>query len=1612
MAVTDIPSLSMTSPVDTNADAFAQLVASVIGLATQYGVADEATGLDHFITRLLRDLDYAELSQRRVEDLAGMARALWNEAAHRSSETMIVRAYNPTSGLNGWTSSYTIVEVICDDMPFIVDSISMALDARRCPIEMSAHPIMHVVRDPLGNLREVLADTPLTMGTPGSSPIAESVLHLEIPRIGDQQELTAIIAEIHSVLQDVRAATSDWIKMLASLRKVSGDLARRPPPVASEELVEARALLEWMADHHFTLLGTCEVGRNASGETDVVVESGLGILRDTNPGRISATLSTETTLLAVQKDPERSRVHRNTYLDTVAVRRYNERGEADGEWRCVGLWTSSAYNTSPIDVPMLRHKVASVVQQAGYPANSHAGKDLIAILEGFPRDELFQIAEAELLATALGILQLHERRKVRVFSRQDHAGQFATALVYVPRDRYTTTVRERIDAILVEAFQAIGSEWTVRVTESVLARVHFVLRLDPLRRVNPNVAAIESAIADAIRSWADGLEQALCSRYGNDIGADLNRSYANAFPASYRDEVAAEHAVADVAALEQLRDNRDVIVRLDPPTTSEPFEFTVFASRQLPLSDIMPMLANFGVTVLDEHPYHVATDHGVAWIERFRLTTTIDPDALVERSASFERAFQSVLQGNADDDSFGALVLAVGSDWREVAMLRCYARYQQQIGSPFSQQYLAEALRRYPATTRALIDLFWARFDPDEHENQTQIADRIAAIHVALDDVASLDDDRMLRAFLTLILATTRTNWFQHDGQGKPPAAIAMKFNPSLIAELPKPSPQYEIFVASPRVEGVHLRMGSVARGGLRWSDRREDFRTEILGLVKAQTVKNAVIVPVGAKGGFVAKQLPSPRDRDAWLAEGIEAYKIFVGSLLDLTDNLIDGSLIAPTRMVRYDADDPYLVVAADKGTATFSDIANQLALDRGFWLGDAFASGGSVGYDHKAMGITARGAWESVRAHFRSFGHDVQSSAFTVVGIGDMSGDVFGNGMLQSEAIELVGAFDHRDIFIDPTPNARVSFAERQRLFALPRSSWADYDPALISAGGGIFSRAQKTIALTEPIRTAFAIDPAIVSVTPAELISAMLCAPVDLLWNGGIGTYVKASTERHAEVGDKSNDAVRVDATSLRCRVIGEGGNLGFTQLARIEYALGGGRINTDAIDNSAGVDTSDHEVNLKILLDGFVKQGIIASAERNPLLASMTDEVAALVLRDNYEQNRALALAEAQAASMVDVHIRYLDALSASGRLDRSLEFLPSTDALLARSGPQAGLCSAEFSVLLAYTKNAMVEAIEGTALLDDDDIRSAVVTYFPASLREAFPASHFDAHPLRSEIIATSIVNSMVNIAGSTLTFRMQQETGASVEQVLRAHRAALLIFDQQSYWQAVDGLDLHIEHGLQIELYLESRKLLERATRWLVRSQWTDSPIPATVEFFRAGVRRCAEFLPTLLRGDEHVWIEAATSRFNGGGVPAELARRAATLDSLVTAMDIVETAAECRRAVDDVAAVRAVIGDRLELDWLRDRIVEDLGRQDRWHALARNALREDAYREHRVITAAVLGLAQPGDTAEGAYDRWAEQRSSATTRCSAVIADIRASQTFDLATLTVALRELRSLTG
>ncbi|HWB56906.1 MAG TPA: NAD-glutamate dehydrogenase [Gaiellaceae bacterium] len=1573
---------------------------------------EQTARLEVFIRLYYGAVAADDLLERDASDLYGAALAHLNLAARRTPGLAKVHVYTPQLEEHGWQSTHTVVEIVNDDMPFLVDSVSMELNRLGSGVHLIIHPVVRVRRDEDGQLLEVLphdahaADCGL-----------ESFIHAEVVRETDPEHLAELKAGIERVLDDVRAAVDDWKPMMARAREVIADLDANPPPIDPEDLAETRALLEWIVDDHFTFLGYHEydlVTEDGQEALRRVPGTGLGIMRDSEDDQGTVRLPREARARARARDPliltkanSRATVHRPSYLDYVGVKRFGENGEVVGERRFLGLYTSSAYSARPDEIPLLRRKAGKVRERSGLPPGSHDDKALIQVLETFPRDELFQISDDDLFEIAMGILHLGERPRVRLFLRRDTYGRFLSCLVFVPRERFNTQVRHAIQDILVDEFGGVSVDYNVRLSESVLARLHYVVYTRPGSAHEVDVREIEARLVEAARSWADDLAGALVEQCGEERGTELFARYGEAFPAAYREDFTPPAAVLDVERIERLDPEGDLALTLYRPLEAEEDFFCLKllrSGRPILLSDVLPLLEDMGVKVYDERPYEIDLPGPLdAWIYDFGLTSddgAIDLDRVGE---AFKDTVAGAWRGDVEIDGFNRLVLMAGLTWREITVLRAFAKYLRQTGSTFSQAYMEETLTANAEIARGLVDLFKLRFDPARGGGGEEAESLAARIEEQIDGVASLDDDRILRGFLRLVEATLRTNYFQRgEDRGSKPY-LSFKLDPARLPDLPLPRPLYEIWVYSPRTEGVHLRGGKVARGGIRWSDRREDFRTEVLGLMKAQMVKNAVIVPVGAKGGFVVKRPPG--DRDALRDEVVACYQTFVRGLLDLTDNIVAGETVPPPDIVRYDEDDPYLVVAADKGTATFSDVANGIAAEYGFWLGDAFASGGSAGYDHKGMGITARGAWESVKRHFRELGVDVETTEITAVGIGDMSGDVFGNGMLLSRHLKLVAAFNHEHVFLDPDPDPERSHAERERLFDLPRSSWADYDAAAISRGGGVFPRSAKTIPLSAEARSRLGVEAE--ALTPNEVVHAIITAPVDLLWNGGIGTFVKASWESHLEVGDKANDPSRADACDLRCRVVGEGGNLGLTQRARIEYALAGGRIYTDAIDNSAGVDCSDHEVNIKILLGDVVSSGDMTEKQRNELLVKMTDDVARLVLRNNYRQTQALSLAAFQAPSMLGVHQRLIQQLEGSGRCDRGLEFLPTEEAIAERRSAGGGLVAPELAVLLAYAKIDVYDALLSGDLPDDPYTGGELARYFPRVLSERF-ADRMGGHRLRRELIATYVTNSLVNRAGITFAFRLSEETGAPATDIARAYMVAREVYDLRALWTAIEALDGSIPADVQLSLLLEGRKLVERATRWLVRSRPRPLDIAAEIEYFGPGIALLGAALPGLLLDADKDALERKSAECVRSGVPEELATRVAGLAAMFSALDIVEVASG-GYAIEDVAAVYFGLGGRLQLHWLRDAITA-LPRDNRWQTLARAALRDELYTVHSALTREALQEGAPEAGPQARLEAWHARSAPGVERALQVLADIRAGGLASLETLSVALREVRNL--
>ncbi len=1594
-----------------------------------------------FARRLFERVADKDLAAAPADHRAAAANCLLAFARRRLPGIAKVRVFNPAAADHGFESRNTIVQIVNDDMPFLVDSIVNELNRRELAIHLLAHPVLAVRRDLDGDLVEVTVEA-------GERARRESMMHIEIDRQGGAQGadpalLDDLASALTRVLAEVRLAVEDWRPMRRACLDAIDDLATSRSP----NFGEYDDFLRWLEANHFTFLGhrryryVDDPSHSGGLRYELMPGSALGILRrdevrlfegGLGAGEAMSRFARGPHNILVVKTDRPSLVHRTGAMDCVITKTYDSDGRVTGERRFAGLFTSAAYHAMVEDVPLLRGRVDGILSRSGLDPDSHDGKALLAILESYPRDELFQIEEDTLYDHALGILQLQERRRVALFARRDAVGRFAACLVFAPRERFKSALSARFAAILEQAWDGkVTSVASSIGSDSALAQSLYTLKLRVPDGPMPDLAELERQLADAATSWTDRLRAALQEGLGEAEGRAAAAKWRDCFPPTYRDSFTADQAVADLEPIQAVLSGVSFGVRLAREAGAPPYRFTLrlFHPREpVALSDILPPAENLGLRVLSEAPFMLRPQgserdgEGVA-LQVLSVETAdkspVDLDAVGPRFiATIDQLWSDALES----DGLNRLVLGAGLAWREVAVLRAYAKYLRQAGIAFSQGYMERVLVAYPAIARGTVELFEARFDPALGEAASGIrTTRIKAVEAvltkALEAVATLDEDRILRRFLNSVRSSLRTNYWQTDDTGAPKAWISIKIDSRAIDELPAPRPLVEIFVYCPRMEGIHLRGGRVARGGIRWSDRREDFRTEVLGLMKTQMVKNAVIVPVGSKGGFYVKRPPAAAGpggatREQVQAEGIACYQTLIRGLLDITDNYVGGDIKPPVNVVRHDGDDPYLVVAADKGTATFSDIANALSRDYGFWLDDAFASGGSAGYDHKKMGITARGAWESVKRHFRELGQDIQTTPFTVAGVGDMSGDVFGNGMLLSKEAKLVAAFDHRHVFLDPSPDPAASWAERKRLFDLPRSSWLDYDSKLLSAGGGVYDRAAKSIALSAEARAVLGVDrPAM---TPVDLMRAILKAPVDLLYFGGIGTYVKAARESHADAGDRATDALRIDAVDVRARVVGEGANLGFTQLGRVEAALAGRRINTDALDNSAGVDTSDHEVNIKIATGEAITRGLLATADRNALLFSMTDEVASLVLRHNYQQSQAISVAEAQAGEEHDRLERFMRALERpereKGRLDRAVEFLPDTPAMRTRAQARQYLTRPELSVLLAYAKIDLNDEILESDLPDDPLLGAELLRYFPSQLQAKYELA-IRAHRLHREIAALQVVNSLVNRCGPTFVRNVASRTGAPAAAIARAFAVVRDAWKLRDLWGEVEALDTSLKAEAQIRMLVASQRFLTRAVQWTLRRLPQPLDTMAATEQLGGAVAALGDLPERLIGAAETAALAERAAAFEAMGAPSDVARRAASLETLAAAGDLMQAARASGCSIEDAARLYFGLGERLSLATLGNS-AQKLPREGQWPSQAAAAVVDELASLHADLLGSVLRAAGP----EGAIDpeaalaRWSEPRKTALDRVDRLKEELAAAGQLDLAMLSVATAELRAL--
>ena len=1585
-------------------------------------------GARTFAAQACADAAPDELPELSKAELAENLADFWRFGDRRRGRAPTIRIAPVLGGPGGKTGAAVLdrLEIVQDDAPFLVDSIMGEIAEQGLSVRALFHPIVEVQRDRAG-LR----------GATGAVR-RESMIQVILEPIGADRE-AALIAGVTETLNDVRAAVDDFPAMLELVGKTLAELKLHGGRASQEDV----DFLAWLQAEEFVFLGArvyeyprLKNGDYAAEEPLYQAKDGLGVLRDPSRtvlrranepaillGKVKDRLLTDPAL-TVAKSNVRSRVHRRGYMDYVGIKRYGADDRPIGEVRFVGLFTAEAYDRPASAVPLIREKVAHVLARAGTAPSSHNEKRLKTIVENHPRDELFQMTEDELLSLALGILHLYDRPRVRLFERRDPFDRFASLLLFLPRDHYDSDLAERAGEILAQAYRGRVSASYPSFSDAPLARVHYIIGFTPGQHDEPDLRALESAITEAARTWEDRFEATVrASGRPPEEVADILWRYRGAFPAGYRDRFDPAEALADLKVIDAMAPGQAVCVRGYRSATDGPLQFRFKLYRPeapAPLADVLPILDNMGLKAMAEAGFPV-TRAGLppVWVHDFEIEDPQGADLVfADLKDAFEDAVVAVWTGRTENDGFNRLVLELSIPWRDAALIRAFARHRQQSGLDPSQRVQEEALSAHPDVARLILTLFQTKFDPASKasvETRRGHADKVMAkIVEALQAVESLDEDRVLRRIALLVQAMQRTNFYQPGPDGGPKPYISFKVASGELADLPAPKPYREIFVWGVNVEGVHLRFGPVARGGLRWSDRRDDFRTEVLGLVKAQQVKNAVIVPVGSKGGFYPKQLPKGGTRAEVQAEGINAYKTFLSGLLDITDNLSpDGKVIPPENVIAFDGDDPYLVVAADKGTATFSDIANGMAEAYGFWLGDAFASGGSAGYDHKVMGITARGAWEAVKRHFRELGKDIQAEPFTVVGCGDMSGDVFGNGMLLSKQTRLLAAFDHRDIFLDPDPDTAKSWAERARMFALPRSSWQDYNKKLISKGGGVFARTLKSIPISAQVKAMLEIKAD--ALAPTDLINAILKAPAELLYLGGIGTYVKARAEANSDVGDKANDAVRINGSELRVLVVGEGANLGVTQAGRIEYALAGGRIDTDAIDNSAGVDTSDHEVNIKILTGMLERTGELTRQRRDTLLQSMTDDVAEHVLAHNYDQTLALSLMEMDAAGELGPTAQFMAELENQGRLDRVVEGLPDAAGIAERAQAGKGLSRPELAVLLAYGKLELKREIVATEAADDPFFERLLEDYFPRALRKW--AEPMRRHRLRRDIIATVVANDMINRCGPSFASRLMPAAGADAQAVTAGYEAAKALLEIDPLWEAVAALDGKAPASGQMALFRRMSAALRGATFWLARRAARDKlEVDALIRIYGPSFQSLLKLMPAILSPIEQAAVETRARQLTDAGAPADKARAVAVLQPMTIAGDLVDIAEASSWPLANVARLYHAVGEAFGFDRVRQ-AAGAYAVGDNFERMALRRLIEDLLTQQADLTRTVMAFAggpQAGEDARHAHDAasaWSALRFDKVVVARRTIDEIEASGgPWTFAKLTIANAALREL--
>lgn len=1622
-----------------------KLIKTVTEEVIQHYPKSEHTNLSHFVRCYFEFIVLEEIRDYPAKVIAAAMMDSYSMFEKRKEGTPFVKVYNPEIKVHGWNSNHTVITLINDDRPFLVDSVTEALTRLGCDIFHLAHPVMHVVRDKNGKLQEIAPYdkqvTPLEEWHMEERHIEiESLIHVHVTHTDEKEAIASIESHLRDVLKMVKICVEDWRECLQRVNYITTEIAASTESLAQayeakerqilrEDANEIKEFLQWLKDKNFVFLGYVEYHKPSDKAKKLVKMAGsaLGVLSEDESYLTSAVndISNEPVfdgkelqVINITKGDKKSVVHRPVHMDYISIKHFDDQGYVIGEHRILGMFTSVVYHQSVHAVPIVRRKIVQVKKAFNYPSNSHNGKALVAILEDYPREEIFQLTTPQLIEIMDGVLNLAIRPRVRLFERVDALERFVSCVIFIPKERMSTSLRKKMQAILQQAFNGTVTNHYTQITESHLARLQVIIKTKKGKIPAYNVRDIEAELAKAARLWEDELFHELLERLGGREGRQQHKKYRDAFSAGYTNRFSSEDAYYDIKQIEKVFATGKVAFDFYRPSGKEDqeFEFKIYNPvRQIDLGDIMPYLQNIGLEIIEEHTYTAACENeDVVWIHAFRLGIKKRHDLpFAETKYHFEMAMERMWAGKMHNDGLNELIMLVGLKWYEVMLLRAYSRYLLQATFKYSQDYIRKALGSHVEITRDIVELFYIRFDPDRYgareKNKREQDEKVVLkrIEKALAAVEHLADDAVMRALVELMKATQRTNFFMGDFASGEQDYISLKVSSSEISFLPKPRPYAEIFVYSTRVEGVHLRGGKVARGGLRWSDRTEDFRTEILGLMKAQMAKNSVIIPVGSKGGFVVKRPPKEGDRDAIMKEGIACYQTFLRGLLDITDNLVDDKVVAPDRVVRHDGDDPYLVVAADKGTASFSDIANAVAEEYKFWLGDAFASGGSVGYDHKKMGITARGAWISVQRHFLEMGIDIQSEDVSTIGIGDMSGDVFGNGMLLSKHIKLVGAFNHLHIFLDPEPDIPASFKERQRLFKLERSGWEDYNPKLISKGGGVFKRSEKSIKLSAEMKDLLSVSDS--SLAPDDLIKAMLKADIGLLWNGGIGTYIKSRHESHEEVGDRANDSLRVNGSEVKAKAIGEGGNLGLTQLGRIEYALAGGRINTDAIDNSAGVDCSDHEVNIKIALNKAIEKKKLALKKRDALLESMTEDVAALVLRDNTQQTQSLTIAELQSGSLLEIQAHLMDSLEECGYLDRAIEFLPDDDEIARRKAEKRGLTRPELSVLLAYSKIVLFNDLLETDIADDTYFEEDLIEYFPEALREKYKQSILE-HPLRREIIATMIANDLINRMGSALFYSICENTSMSAEKVVKAYTICCDLFQCHQIWEEVEALSHEVSVEVKVEMFTAIQRFVEHVMTWiLLHKSGRKLDISHMLQDFGEDIKDLRQCVPSILSEPAKCVYDEISKHYQNVSVPKELGDTIASLQALAAALDIVHVAQTAKLPLNVVGGVYFELGAKLHLSWIRTQLHE-LMKHSYWQDASIKTLESDLYDEQRRLTSSVVKNLCNDDTCGNAIENWQEQNKLKTERFERFIEDLKSSEEPSVAMYVVALRKVRDI--